>query len=163
MVTLGTLGTEMCDENEVGPIAMWCGSPARATLTSAGPSYSRPERQRELDSAGCGKAAGIDTRKPTAWSANVPDDLGRTRWETPPQPTIEERVMTAEVLTSIRELDRRVTNGVQVRLLWCGHDVRLWVAALNPRNGDAFCVEVREDERPLERARHYGCSGSMSL
>jgi len=62
--------------------------------------------------------------------------------------------VTPEVLTSIRELDTRVTDGVQVRLLWCGHDGTLWVAVLNTRTGDAFCVEVHAGERPLDVFHH---------
>ena len=62
--------------------------------------------------------------------------------------------MIAEVLTSIRELDSRVTDGIQVRLLWCEHNGTLWVAALNTRTGDAFCVEVHDGERPLDVFHH---------
>jgi hypothetical protein len=39
--------------------------------------------------------------------------------------------MTAETLTSIRELDSRVSGGIQVRLLWCKHDGRLWVPVID--------------------------------
>ena len=62
--------------------------------------------------------------------------------------------MTAEILTSIRELDSRVTDGIQVRLLWCQHEGTLWVAVLNTRNGDAFCVQVHDGERPLDVFHH---------
>jgi hypothetical protein len=62
--------------------------------------------------------------------------------------------MTAEVLTSIRELDTRVTDGVQVRLLWCEHDGTLWVTAVNTKTGDAFHVEVRDGDRPLDVFHH---------
>ena len=62
--------------------------------------------------------------------------------------------MTAEVLTSIRELDTRVTDGIQVRLLWCEHDGTLWVTAVNSKTGDAFHVEVRDGERPLDVFHH---------
>ena len=62
--------------------------------------------------------------------------------------------MTAEVLTSIRELDTRLNDGLQVRLLWCAHDGRLWVAVLDTKAGDAFRVEVRDGERPLDVFHH---------
>lgn len=62
--------------------------------------------------------------------------------------------MTAEVLTSIRELDARLNGGTQIRLLWCEHDRRLWVVVLETRTGDAFRVEVLEGERPLEVFHH---------
>jgi hypothetical protein len=43
--------------------------------------------------------------------------------------------MTAEILTLVRELDERVSNGIQVRLLWCEPDDSVWVAA-SPRRAD---------------------------
>jgi hypothetical protein len=71
--------------------------------------------------------------------------------------------MTAEVLTSIRELDTRVNDGLQVRLLWCEHDGRLWVVVLDTRTGETFKVQVHVGERPLDvfhhpyaYAAHYG-------
>jgi hypothetical protein len=62
--------------------------------------------------------------------------------------------MTAELLTSIRELDSRLSDGIQVRLLWCQHDERLWVAVLDTKTGDAFRVQVRDGERPLDVFHH---------
>jgi len=62
--------------------------------------------------------------------------------------------MTAESYTSIRELDSRLTSGVQVRLLWCEVDRRLWVAVVDTRTGEAFRVEVGENERPLDVCYH---------
>jgi len=62
--------------------------------------------------------------------------------------------VTAAVLTSIRELATRVSNGIQIRLLWCKHDGRLWVAALDTRTGDAFRVQVHDGERPLDVFYH---------
>lgn len=62
--------------------------------------------------------------------------------------------MTAAVLTSIRELDTRVNDGLQIRLLWCQHDDRLWVAVLDTKTGDAFRVEVHAGERPVDVFNH---------
>jgi hypothetical protein len=62
--------------------------------------------------------------------------------------------MTAEVLTSTRELDSRLSDGKQIRLLWCEYDGRLWVAVLDPRTGEAFRIEVRTGERPLDVFHH---------
>jgi len=62
--------------------------------------------------------------------------------------------MTPETLTSIRELDGRTTNGVQVRLLWCEHDGTLWVTVVSTKSGDAFHVEVHHGEQPLDVFRH---------
>ncbi|HZE07039.1 MAG TPA: hypothetical protein VE127_17555 [Solirubrobacteraceae bacterium] len=62
--------------------------------------------------------------------------------------------MTAETLTSIRELDSRASNGVQIRLLWCEHDNSVWVTVIDTRNGEAFRLEVAADERPLDVFAH---------
>jgi len=62
--------------------------------------------------------------------------------------------MTAEILTSIRELDSRVSAGIQVRLLWCQHDERMWVAVLDTNTGETFRLEVRNGERPLDVFHH---------
>jgi hypothetical protein len=62
--------------------------------------------------------------------------------------------MTAEVLTSLRELDTRVNDGLQVRLLWCEYDGRLWVAVLDTKTGDAFRVQVQAGERPCDVFHH---------
>ncbi|MGP0033117.1 MAG: hypothetical protein ACLP4R_00830 [Solirubrobacteraceae bacterium] len=77
--------------------------------------------------------------------------------------------MTAEVLTSLRELDTRVNDGLQVRLLWCEHDGRLWVAVLDTKTGDAFRVAVQAEERPFDvfhhpyaYAAHHGVQTSTS-
>ncbi|HYB25078.1 MAG TPA: hypothetical protein VEF89_00535 [Solirubrobacteraceae bacterium] len=62
--------------------------------------------------------------------------------------------MTADVLTTTRELDSRLSDGKQIRLLWCEHDGRLWVTVLDPRTGEAFRIEVRRGERPLDVFHH---------
>jgi hypothetical protein len=50
----------------------------------------------------------------------------------------------------MRELDGRQANGMDVRLLSREADGSVFVAVDDPRTGEAFSVEVREDERPLE-------------
>ena len=62
--------------------------------------------------------------------------------------------MTPETLTSVRELDSRFNDGIQVKLLWCKDDGRLWVTVVDMKSRDAFCVEVHEHERPLEVFHH---------
>ena len=62
--------------------------------------------------------------------------------------------MTAETLTSIRELDSRVSGGMQVRLLWCKHDGRLWVSVIDTRNAGAFRLQVGRGERPVDVFNH---------
>ncbi len=62
--------------------------------------------------------------------------------------------MTAETLTTVRELDLRVTNGMQVRLLWCEPDETVWVAVVDTRGGGTFRLRVRPDERPRDVFDH---------
>jgi hypothetical protein len=62
--------------------------------------------------------------------------------------------MTPELLTSMRELHSRVNDGIHVRLLWCEGDGRVFVAVNDHRTGDAFSVEVPENERALQVFHH---------
>jgi hypothetical protein len=62
--------------------------------------------------------------------------------------------MTPELLTSMRELHSRVNGGIHVRLLWCEGDGRLFVAVNDRRTGDAFSVEVPDDQRALQVFDH---------
>lgn len=55
---------------------------------------------------------------------------------------------------SIRELDSRLSGGVQVRLLWDQSDSRVWVSVLHTRNGHLFDVEIRKGERPVDVFNH---------
>lgn len=72
--------------------------------------------------------------------------------------------MTPELLTSIRELDARFSNGLQVRLLWCEHDGRIWVSVLDTISRDSFCIEVRPGERPRDVFHHpYAYAGQRGI
>jgi hypothetical protein len=72
--------------------------------------------------------------------------------------------MTPALLTSIRELDSRMSNGIQVRLLWSALDGRVWVAVLDSVSRDAFCVEVREGERAVDVFHHpYAYAGHHGI
>lgn len=62
--------------------------------------------------------------------------------------------MTVDTLLSIRELDHRCTDGVQVRLLWSRENERVWVSVLDTRSSRTFDVEVRRGERPLDVFNH---------
>ena len=62
--------------------------------------------------------------------------------------------MTATTSTLIRELDSRVTDGIEVRLLWREHDDRALVAVRDGRTGEAFSVEVADDQRALDVFLH---------
>jgi hypothetical protein len=62
--------------------------------------------------------------------------------------------MTIEVLGSVREVDGRFSDGLQVRLLWCKDDGSVWVSVLDVRTGEAFRLEVADDESPLDVFYH---------
>ncbi|HTX30366.1 MAG TPA: hypothetical protein VMD09_03225 [Solirubrobacteraceae bacterium] len=62
--------------------------------------------------------------------------------------------MTAEMLTSMRELESRTTDGILVRLLWCQDENRVFVSVNDHKTGETFSVEVPEGERPLHVFAH---------
>jgi hypothetical protein len=62
--------------------------------------------------------------------------------------------MTAETLPSVRELDTRVSDGIQVRLLWSQGEGRLWVSVMDTRSAQSFRLEVGEGESPVDVFHH---------
>jgi hypothetical protein len=62
--------------------------------------------------------------------------------------------MTPETIASMCELDSRCNDGIQVKLLWCRDSGRPWVTVVDTRSRDAFCVEVDDNERPLDVFHH---------
>jgi hypothetical protein len=73
----------------------------------------------------------------------------------PGPPTADNKhEMIAETLTSVRELDTRVTDGIHVRLLWSEGDGRLWVSVMDTRKGGSFCLEVGADESAADVFHH---------
>lgn len=62
--------------------------------------------------------------------------------------------MNAEMLTSLRELDSRMADGMVVRLLWCEDSNRVFVAVDDDRTGEVFSVEVPAGERALHVFDH---------
>jgi hypothetical protein len=69
-------------------------------------------------------------------------------------PTAERTTPRVGNLTGIRELDSRVTAGMQVRLLWNQHDHKLHVTVFDRSTGDAFRLTVRDDEAPADVFNH---------
>jgi hypothetical protein len=55
---------------------------------------------------------------------------------------------------AVRELDRRSTDGIDVRLLWSPRDERVLVAVNDAKTGAAFTITVREHERALDVFHH---------
>jgi hypothetical protein len=67
------------------------------------------------------------------------------------------RRMTMAITTPLpllRELDQRVSDGIEVSLLWNQENDELIVAVLDTKLGDAFDVRVHEDERATDVFRH---------
>ena len=69
--------------------------------------------------------------------------------------------MTAHLTEPLRELDHRVNDGIEVRLLWHPHDDRALVAVSDARTGEDFTIQVAEGQRALDVFHHpYAYSGS---
>ena len=62
--------------------------------------------------------------------------------------------MNAQLLSCLRELDSRVSDGLHVRLLWNPEADRTTVAVLDVKAGDSFHIDVRAGERPLDVFHH---------
>jgi hypothetical protein len=54
----------------------------------------------------------------------------------------------------LRELDRRLSDGIDVQLLWSPVDDRVLVAVSDARTGDTFTIEVRADQRAYDVFHH---------
>jgi hypothetical protein len=62
--------------------------------------------------------------------------------------------MSTPTTSLTRELDHRASDGIDVRLLWNVREDRLLVAVTDGRTGDAFSVDVRDDDRALDVFHH---------
>jgi hypothetical protein len=60
--------------------------------------------------------------------------------------------MTANA--TLRELDHRVSDGIDVRLLWRPEDDRAIVAVSDAKTGESFTLEVGADQRALDVFHH---------
>ena len=56
--------------------------------------------------------------------------------------------------TSMRELDSRVSDGIEVRLLWSTADGSVSVSVNDTRTGQAFTVDVPDVKRSLDVFHH---------
>lgn len=68
-----------------------------------------------------------------------------------------------------RELDSRLSNGLQVRLLWNQANDRLCVVVLDTCSGSSFRIFVADNEQPLDvfnhpfaYAAHHGVDASAA-
>jgi hypothetical protein len=62
--------------------------------------------------------------------------------------------MPIETLASMRELDYRFVNGLQVQLWWDSETSCIWVSVRDARTESQFLIEVRDGERPLDVFHH---------
>ncbi|HKH18639.1 MAG TPA: hypothetical protein VKA57_14020 [Solirubrobacteraceae bacterium] len=62
--------------------------------------------------------------------------------------------MTTNQTAALRELDHRVSDGIDVRLLWRPHDNRALVAVADYKTGESFTIEVGADQRALDVFHH---------
>jgi hypothetical protein len=62
--------------------------------------------------------------------------------------------MTTHPAAALRELDHRVSDGIDVRLLWSQNDDRVLVAVADARTGESFTIEVGADQRALDVFHH---------
>jgi len=56
--------------------------------------------------------------------------------------------------STLRELDHRISDGIDVRLLWRPADDRVLVAVSDARTGEAFTLEVGSGQRALDVFHH---------
>jgi hypothetical protein len=62
--------------------------------------------------------------------------------------------MTTTENTTLRELDHRVSDGIDVRLLWRPEDDRAIVAVSDAKTGDSFTLEVAPHQRAMDVFHH---------
>ena len=61
---------------------------------------------------------------------------------------------TTSQTAELRELDHRVSDGIDVRLLWRPHDDRVLVAVHDSKTGESFAIEVGSDQRAMDVFHH---------
>jgi hypothetical protein len=54
----------------------------------------------------------------------------------------------------MRELHSRTSDGILVRLLWCEHNNRVFVAVNDNKTGETFSLEVPAGQRALHVFDH---------
>jgi hypothetical protein len=68
------------------------------------------------------------------------------------------------------ELNSRMSDGVEVQLMWCRDDDRLWVSVNDARQGESFLIPVAVGERamdvfhhPFAYAGHHGITPDVAV
>ena len=68
--------------------------------------------------------------------------------------------MTTNQPAALRELDHRVSDGIDVRMLWRPHDDRALVTVADSKTGESFTIEVGADPRAFDVFHHpYAYAG----
>ncbi len=62
--------------------------------------------------------------------------------------------MTETANDTLRELDHRVSDGIDVRMLWRPADDRVLVAVEDAKTGESFTLEVGADQRAADVFHH---------
>jgi hypothetical protein len=62
--------------------------------------------------------------------------------------------MNTPQTSALRELDHRVSDGIDVRLLWRPHDDRVVVAVSDSKTGESFAILVGRDQRAIDVFHH---------
>jgi hypothetical protein len=62
--------------------------------------------------------------------------------------------MTTHTNAELRELDHRVSDGIEVTLFWRQRDDRTLVAVSDAKTGESFTLEVGADQRALDVFHH---------
>ena len=62
--------------------------------------------------------------------------------------------MTTNQTAALRELDHRVSDGIDVRLLWRPQDDRALVTVADSKTGQSFTIEVGAGQRALDVFHH---------
>lgn len=54
--------------------------------------------------------------------------------------------MSIEAEIAVRELDHRVNDGIDVKLLWSAQTDRVWIDVRDDRSGESFRLQVDPDD-----------------
>jgi hypothetical protein len=63
-------------------------------------------------------------------------------------------IVASMMIDTFRELDRRLHDRIDVRLLWRASDDRVIVTVADEKTGERFTVDVGDDECALDVFRH---------
>jgi len=68
--------------------------------------------------------------------------------------TLANALISSPPPAQVHELDSRVSDAIHVQLLWDRGADRITVAVDDAKTGDAFTIDVRDCERPLDVFHH---------